>query len=74
MLRALDIGAERVAEVLDKMGVLADDRRPAFEDWLGRKLDGLAPGIRHEVRLGSGRCTTEGRAPAPATEPGAVTT
>ncbi len=29
-LRALDIGAERVAEVLEEMGVLVDDRRPAF--------------------------------------------
>jgi hypothetical protein len=48
-LRALDIGAERVAEVLEEMGVLVDDRRPAFEDWLDRKLDGLAPGISGEV-------------------------
>lgn len=49
VLRALDIGAERVAEVLEEMGVLVDDRRPAFEDWLDRKLDGLAPGISREV-------------------------
>jgi hypothetical protein len=49
VLRAFDIGAERVAEVLDEMGVLVDDRRPAFEDWLDRKLDGLAPGISREV-------------------------
>lgn len=27
------------------MGVLLDDRRPTFEDWLQRKLDGLGPGI-----------------------------
>lgn len=48
-LRALDIGAERVAEVLEEMGVLVDDRRPSFEGWLERKLDGLAPGISSEV-------------------------
>ncbi len=49
VLRALDVGAERVAEVLEEMGILVDDRRPAFESWLGRKLDGLAPGIAREV-------------------------
>ena len=48
-LRALGMGCERVAEVLDEMGILVDDRRPSFEDWLDRKLDGLAPGIRREV-------------------------
>ncbi|HEY6423468.1 MAG TPA: integrase [Pseudonocardiaceae bacterium] len=45
-MRAREIGAERVAEVLHEMGVLLDDRRPAFEDWLDRKLEGLAPGFR----------------------------
>ncbi len=49
VLRALDIGAERVAEVLDEMGVLVDDRRPAFDDWLERKLDGLTQGISHDI-------------------------
>ena len=48
-MRALDIGTDRVAEVLQEMGVLHDDRRPAFEDWLQRKLDGLAFGIRGDV-------------------------
>ncbi len=28
---------------------LVDDRRPSFEDWLERKLGGLAPGIGCEV-------------------------
>jgi len=46
-MRALGIGADRAAEVLDEMGVLADDRRPSFEDWLERKLDGLAEGVGH---------------------------
>ncbi len=48
-LRARDISVERVAEVLQEMGVLTDDRRPSFERWLERKLDGLAAGIRQDV-------------------------
>jgi hypothetical protein len=48
-LRARDISVERVAEVLQEMGVLTDDRRPSFEGWLERKLDGLAAGIRQDV-------------------------
>ena len=48
-MRAREISTERVAEVLREMGVLLDDRRPAFEDWLQLKLDGLAPGIRGDV-------------------------
>jgi integrase len=47
--QALGISAGRVAEVLQEMGVLDDDRRPSFESWLDRKLDGLAPGIRADV-------------------------
>jgi hypothetical protein len=49
VLWALDIPVERVAEVLDEMGVLVDDRRPSFASWLDRKLDGLAPGAHREV-------------------------
>ncbi len=48
-IRALDISVERVAEVLTAMGVLAADRPSSFENWLGRKLDGLADGIRDET-------------------------
>jgi integrase len=47
--QALGISHGRVAEVLQEMGVLADDRRPSFESWLDRKLEGLAPGIRADV-------------------------
>ena len=47
--QALGLRAGRTAEVLQEMGVLDDDRRPSFEDWLDRKLDGLAPGIRADV-------------------------
>jgi integrase len=31
------------------MGVLHDDRRPAFDAWLDRKLDGMTGGIRRDV-------------------------
>lgn len=48
-LRALDSSIERTAEVLDAMGVLADDRRQSYEDWLEKKLDGLAAGIHRET-------------------------
>ena len=48
-LRARDISVERAAEVLQEMGVLVDDRRPSFEGWLERKLDGLADGIGREA-------------------------
>ncbi|WP_160150805.1 hypothetical protein [Nonomuraea solani] len=48
-VRALGISVERVAEVLTAMGVLIDDRRPSFEAWLKRKLDGLGDGIRAET-------------------------
>ena len=47
--QALALRAGRTAEVLQEMGVLDDDRRPAFEDWLGRRLDGLALGIRADA-------------------------
>jgi integrase len=39
----------RVAEVLDQLGLLDDDRVPAFQTWLQRKLDGITPGIRTEA-------------------------
>ncbi|MGW2512281.1 hypothetical protein ACWC0A_23365 [Streptomyces scopuliridis] len=48
-LRALDSSIERTAEIVEAMGVLADDRRPSYEDWLEKRLDGLAAGIRREA-------------------------
>lgn len=39
----------RIAEVLDRLGLLDDDRVPAFETWLQRKLDQVAPGIRSDA-------------------------
>ncbi|MER5853469.1 hypothetical protein ABT126_42835 [Streptomyces sp. NPDC002012] len=35
------------AEVLDRLGLFVDDRTPSVDRWLARKLDGLAPKIRH---------------------------
>lgn len=40
---------ERTVEVLDHIGVYRDDRVPAFESWLSRKLADLEPGIGTDV-------------------------
>ena len=48
-LRAHGISAGRTAEILSTLGLLRDDRVPAFETWLERHLAGLAPGIRADV-------------------------
>jgi hypothetical protein len=48
-LRHRGLGVERTAEILDHLGLLDDDRVPAFEAWLDRKLDGMAPGIRRDT-------------------------
>jgi len=39
----------RTAEILDAMGILADDRTAAFDRWLAAQLDGLSPGISSEA-------------------------
>ena len=48
-LRARHLCAGHVAEVLRRAGLLDDDRRPAFDAWLDRKLDGVAGGIRRDA-------------------------
>ena len=48
-LRARHLCAGHVAEVLRRAGLLDDDRRPAFDAWLDRKLDGVADGIRRDA-------------------------
>jgi len=68
-MRALGIGADRVAEVLDEMGVLVNDQRPCFEDWLERKLNGLAEGIGHSVEAWVRTLRDGGPAPRPGTRP-----
>jgi len=37
-------------EVLTAMGILADDRPPAFDTWLASRLGGLAPAIAAQAR------------------------
>ena len=49
VLRDRKISTEHISEVLERMGVLLDDRPASFEKWLTVKLDGLAPGIRSET-------------------------
>ena len=48
-LHAVHLSAGHVAEVLRQAGLLHDDRRPAFDAWLDRKLDGVAGGIRRDA-------------------------
>ena len=43
------LSAERTIEILSLLGLFADDRVPAFETWLERKLADVAPGIRHDA-------------------------
>ncbi|MBX7556306.1 hypothetical protein K1Y78_52690 [Streptomyces sp. tea 10] len=49
VLRARGLSTVRTTEVLDRIGVLLDDRPATFDLWLERKLDGLAAGIRRDV-------------------------
>ena len=49
LLQAEQVSTRHVREVLRQAGVLHDDRPPAFDAWLDRKLDGVASGIRHDV-------------------------
>lgn len=48
-LRARGLSVERTVEVLAQIGIFDDDRVPAFERWLQRKLAGVAPGIRRDI-------------------------
>lgn len=71
VLRAYGISVERTVEVLDRLGLVDDDRIPPFESWLERKLAGLAPGIRADVghwlrTLRDGGPRTRPRSPATA--------
>ncbi|MFC4062620.1 hypothetical protein ACFOWE_30340 [Planomonospora corallina] len=68
-LRKRVIGVGRTTDVLKRMGLFHDDRRPPFEDWLIGKLDGLAPGIGRDVEswlriLHDGGPRNKARAPA----------
>jgi hypothetical protein len=48
-LQARHLCAGHVAEVLRQAGMLDDDRRPAFDAWLDRKLGGVTGGIRRDA-------------------------
>ncbi|MER8090825.1 hypothetical protein ABTZ57_38565 [Streptomyces sp. NPDC094048] len=48
-LRSRGLSVERTAEVLDHVGIFHDDRPSSFDQWLERKPDGLAAGIRRDV-------------------------
>ncbi|WP_413752420.1 hypothetical protein NRF20_09725 [Streptomyces sp. R-74717] len=48
-LRHFGLNIKRTAEVLGQLDLLDDDRIPAFESWLERKLDGLTDGIRQDA-------------------------
>ena len=50
VLHRYGVSINRVAEVLAEMGLLLDDRVPAFDIWLEDKLTDLAPGIAADVR------------------------
>jgi hypothetical protein len=49
VLRGRGTSIEHTSQILQKMGILLDDRPPPFEKWLQRTLDGLAPGIHSET-------------------------
>lgn len=44
------VNVERVAEVLDELGILVDDRPDSFESWLAARSQDLAPEIAEDVR------------------------
>jgi hypothetical protein len=50
VLHRYGVSINRVAEVLAEMGLLLDDRVPAFDTWLEDKLTDLAAGIAADVR------------------------
>jgi integrase len=49
VLRDQSVSIKHTSEILQKMGVLLDDRPTGFEKWLAAKVEGLAPGIRSET-------------------------
>jgi hypothetical protein len=49
LLQAGQVSTRHVTEVLRQAGMLHDDRPPAFDAWLDRKLGGVASGIRRDA-------------------------
>ncbi|MGW4799096.1 hypothetical protein ACWEPC_42435, partial [Nonomuraea sp. NPDC004297] len=48
-LRHHGLSVGHTVEVLARIGLLDDDRIPAFDSWLAGKLSGIAPGIAADV-------------------------
>ncbi|MCX5096326.1 hypothetical protein OOK36_47775 [Streptomyces sp. NBC_00365] len=48
-LRVRGLPVVRTAEVLDRLGLFSDDRAPAVDRWLERKLHEVSLGIRRDV-------------------------
>lgn len=44
------VNVERVAEVLEELGILADDRPDSFDSWLVKRTQDLAPQIAEDVQ------------------------
>jgi hypothetical protein len=63
--RALGISAARVAEVLQEMGVLDDDRRPSFEAGWTASSTAWPPASARTSRAGCGPCATAAPQRAP---------
>jgi hypothetical protein len=49
VLRRYGLSAGRTIEILQHLNLFDDDRTPAFETWLDRKLADIAPGIGNDV-------------------------
>ncbi len=65
------LGVLRPAEVLERLGLLDDDRPAQVDTWLARKLADVAPGIRRDVEhwlrtMVNGGPRTKPRSPATA--------
>lgn len=66
-------GTARTLEILAQMDILNDDRPSAFDGWLERQLDGLAPAIAAEARRWA-RDARDGTPRSPALADGSVRT
>jgi hypothetical protein len=73
-LHAGHLCAGHVAEVLRQAGLLHDDRRPAFDAWLDRKLGGVTGGIRRDTERWLRTLKDGGPAAAPAASPPSTAT
>ena len=65
VLRRYGLSAERTIEILSLLGLFADDRVPAFETWLERKLADVAPASATTRKTGCELFATAAGAPGP---------